>query len=281
MVHQSTFFNQPLLGLWSRRGAPELMDLPHRHNELELNFIERGAIQYLFPSRRIEVPARQLFLFWSAVPHQLVWKAEDTMVNWMTLPLAQVLRWQLPAGFTRLVLQGTPVANQDESFTSGDLAAFQRWHADLLSGEEERLRTLELEVQARLRRLADAPLKELQPQVTASHTGKAEWMAHYLSGHFQEAWRVSDVARAAGLHPNYAMIVFQRAFGVSMVEYATQLKIAMAQQLLVTSEWDIIDIAYECGFGSASRFYAAFKTVTHTTPHAFRESLRWKDRMSN
>jgi AraC family transcriptional regulator, melibiose operon regulatory protein len=267
--------NDSLYGWWSREGDPQLMDLPHRHNECELNLVEVGAVGYLFPGKRIEVRAGELFFFWSAVPHQLIWKDQATYIHWMTLPLAEVLSWRLPAAVTRPVLEGKPIANQDASYAASDLAAFRRWHVDLSSGDPERKQTFLLEVQARLRRLAESRPIEAAPAAPAGSSGKAELMAHYLSEHFQDEWRVKDVAEAAGLHPNYAMIVFQRAFGVSMVEYATQLKIAMAQQLLVTSEMDVLNIAYECGFGSASRFYAAFKAVTQSTPRAFRESLRW------
>jgi AraC family transcriptional regulator, melibiose operon regulatory protein len=265
----------PLFGLWSREGVPQLMDLPHRHNELELNLVERGEIEYLFPGRRITVREEEMFFFWSAVPHQLIGKQESTYIHWMTLPLAEVLRWRLPDGLIRPVLEGKPVLSLEPAFGAGDLASFRRWHADLASGEEERTQTLLLEVQARLRRMAEAQHSGAHLPTAMGVSGKVELMARYLAEHFQEEWRVRDVAREAGLNPNYAMQVFQRDFGVSLVEYATQLKIAMAQQLLVTSSMDVLDIAYECGFGSPSRFYAAFKAVAHTTPRTFRQSLRW------
>ncbi len=35
---------ESLYGLWSRHGEPLLMDIPHRHNDLELNLLERGSI---------------------------------------------------------------------------------------------------------------------------------------------------------------------------------------------------------------------------------------------
>jgi AraC family transcriptional regulator, melibiose operon regulatory protein len=275
MKKKPILLNDTLLGLWSRAGDPQLMDLPHRHNELELNLVERGEIVYLFPGRRIAVRAGELFFFWSAVPHQLIDKLESTTIHWMTLPLAEVLRWRLPAGLIRPVLEGRPWAHLDPAYGPGDLASFRRWHADLQSAGEDRKQTLFLEVQARLRRMAEAQQEGYHRPSILSPAGKVERMAHYLAEHFQEDWRIRDVADEAGLHPNYAMQVFQRAFGVSMVVYATQLKIAMAQQLLVTSSMDVLDIAYECGFGSASRFYAAFKEITQTTPRVFRESLRW------
>lgn len=276
MKPKSGLRDDSLYGLWSKQGDPALMSLPHRHNEFELNLVEQGAVVYLFPGRRVELPAGRLFFFWSAVPHQVVDKAEQTHIHWMTLPFAQVMRWRLPEVLMRPVLDGRPVSGLDGSFMPGDLMSFQRWHDDLESGEGQRRQILLLEVEARLRRLADsqAAVQKILPSPSASV--KADALAQYLSEHFLEEWTVNQAAASVGLHPNYAMQVFQRAYGVTMVEYATQMRVAMAQQLLVTSEMDILAVAFECGFGSLSRFYAAFKSVVGSTPRAFRESLHWK-----
>ncbi len=100
-------------------------------------------------------------------------------------------------------------------------------------------------------------------------------MALFLSENFTQECSPEKTAEIVGVHPNYAMSLFQRAFGISMVVYVTQLRVAMAQKLLVTSSMEILDIAYECGFGSTSRFYTAFKAITGTTPHRYRRSMLW------
>ncbi len=276
MNKKTDLLDDSLFGLWSSQGDPALMPLPHRHNEFELNLVEQGTVVYLFPGRRIELPAGQLFFFWSAVPHQLVDKAPGTHIHWMTLPFAQVMHWRLPESLTRAVLESRPVIGQDDQFIPGDIAAFQRWHVDLQADEAQNRTILLLEVEARLRRLAIS--QTVSPKILpAPHaSAKAEAIASYLSAHFLEEWSPNQASAQVGLHPNYAMQVFQRAYGTTMVEYVTQLRIATAQQLLVTTERDILTVAYECGFGSLSRFYAAFKTVVGMTPRAFRESLNWK-----
>jgi len=274
---------EPLYGLWSRHGDPLLMEFPHRHNELELNLLERGSIQYLFPGRRVEIQKGQLFLFWAGVPHQLVWRTQDAYIHWLTFPLAWLLRWRLSEGLIQSLLRGHPVINADQSTHPAALVAFYRWHADLAAGTDERQEILVLELQARTRRLDQARVPSTEEEralhlnkksVPADGLGKAERMAQFLSENFNLEWSPVDAAGAVGLHPNYAMSLFQRAFGISMVTYVTQLRVAMAQKLLVTSSMDILEIAMECGFGSTSRFYAAFKTVTATTPHRYRRSMR-------
>ena len=47
-----------------------------------------------------------------------------------------------------------------------------------------------------------------------------------------------------------------------------------AMQQLAETNTSILQIAYDCGFGSSSRFYDIFKRRTGTTPRLFRSSLR-------
>lgn len=274
---------EPLFGLWSRHGDPLLMDVPHRHNELELNLLERGSIQYLFPGKRVDIQAGRLFLFWAGVPHQLVSKSDDTYIHWMTFPLAWLLRWNLTDTWIQALLKGLPAINVDETASESDLITFYRWHADLESGRHDYRDILILELEARMRRLnLSSEILEGMAAMTASKKsappdgpGVAESIAKYLAENFTREWSPAEAARTVGLHPNYAMSLFQRDFGMTMVTYVTQLRVAMAQKLLATSAMEILDIAYECGFGSPSRFYAAFKTITQVTPYQYRKSMRW------
>jgi AraC-like DNA-binding protein len=274
---KTTVLDDPQFGWWSREGEPPLMGSAHRHNELELNLLQSGSIVYMFPGRRIELKAGQMFFFWSAVPHQLIEKCADASIHWMTIPLLWLVQRSLPERLTRSLLEGRPlVGEMSRDGQAADLAAFQRWHDYLETDEGEGRTILTLEVEARLRRFVYHS-KESHPEALESPTGKAEQIAHFLAEHFADAWAVKEAARSANLHPNYAMTLFRRAYGISMVSYVTQLRVALAQQLLVSSDMDVLQVGFESGFGSTSRFYAAFKSQTGQTPHSYRSSLKWSN----
>jgi AraC-like DNA-binding protein len=262
------------MGLRGLRLRPAPMEGPHRHNDVELNFIERGAFTYLFGGRQVTVRERHLALFWAAMPHQLIAVEPETAFHWLTLPLGWFLHWRLPEAVTQQILRGAIIAQPAPA--DADQALFEQWVADLEVGGSERRRVVLLEVEARLRRLAMALVvpRPTLPDSPVAGLSKAEQMARLVVDHFAESWRASDVADAAGLHPNYAMTLFREAFGVSIGDYLTQHRVARAQQLLVTSEASVLDIALQSGFGSASRFYSAFKEACGMSPHAYRASLR-------
>ena len=270
-------------GLMCHEGAPPLMGNSHRHNDIEINFIISGGITYHFGSSTITLDQGCFCLFWAAMPHQLVDAKPDTRMYWITLPLAQFLKWTLPQSLAKPVLAGRPISTHD---TAMDELLLRRWDADIQIDDQETHRIMLMEVEARLRRLA----RELSLQAVGSgvQTGaivagrapssvgvdKAEHMSRYIAEHFAEPLRVEQVAKSVHIHPTYAMHLFRETFGVSIINYLTQHRIAHAQQLLATSDKSVMEIALESGFNSVSRFYTAFNSTCGKSPRAYRESLR-------
>lgn len=262
-------------GLRCWRGEPPLMSRAHRHNDVELNYLECGSITYLFGGQRVELRAGDACLFWAAMPHQLVDQASGPVMYWVTLPLALFLHWGLPEPLARAVLNGTPVTRHDTWDEGFAVAAMSRWHDELGQSDPEATTIVRLELEAYLRRFARSAL-ESRPRMhnVDRPTSSAEQMARMIAAHYSEPLTVDKIAASVGLHPRYAMTVFREAYGVSLMVYLTQHRVAHAQQLLVTSNMGVLEIALESGFGSTSRFYSAFKTVCGTSPAAYRATLR-------
>lgn len=253
----------------------------HSHLEIEANLIHRGQLTYLFGGRRVEIGAREWALFWGSVPHQLVNSSPDNEVSWLTLPLSHLLSWQIPGALSAALLNGE-IAIQ--AARAGDVARFDDWHCDLTSSHADgcgdsysaRVRVVELEIEARLRRLALEWQSDQTPRtaVAGGELDAVEKMAAFMSRHYAEPLQATQIARAAGLHPNYAMAVFKRGFGLSLGEFLSRTRIAQVQRLLVTTDRTVLSIALECGFGSASRFHAVFKKQCGQSPADYRKALR-------
>jgi AraC-like DNA-binding protein len=273
-----------IIGLRSWVGFPGLMERAHRHNEIEINFVENGSMTYLHAGTQIVVPALRLALFWASVPHQLIAIDDSTRCHWVTLPLAWFLQWKLPGPLTRQIMDGKIVIETDADRSTGDRALMTQWQTDTKSTNTELRDTFLLELQARLRRLSlSNPASATSPRDKKSSTsltrgglGKVEEMAQFIAVNHGRELRVSEIAEAVNLHPNYAMSLFRKTFGISLVDYTTQHRISHAQRLLVTTDAKILDIALESGFGSLSRFYAAFSKACGQSPKEYRESLRFE-----
>jgi AraC-like DNA-binding protein len=261
--------------LWS----PTPMPRPDRHNEVEINFLQSGSLTYLLGGRRTTVEAGRLVLFWGAIPHQIL-KWETTRPYFVaTLPLASFLSWGFPDHFARPILAGAIVT--DPVSTPGDSARFQQWVSDFHSPQPLFERVAQMEIQARLLRLSAtlSPKKASSRKAAKSGApnpalGRADQIACHIAQHYAEPLTAAEIAKNVGLHPNYAMGLFRKAFGTTMVDFLVQHRLSHAQRLLVTTDDPVIQIAAAAGFQSLSRFNEAFKRSCGCAPRDYRKAHR-------
>jgi len=264
------------MSIW--HGSAGRMKASHRHAEIELNFIETGSLTYLFGGRQILFPAKRLTMFWAAAPHQVIQLEPNTTGYWATIPLAGFLQWELPVRFTQQVLQGRTIWESSETAGLPDELLFKRWCEDWKRNSPEYRKIALLEMQARLYRLAMsnvADRAELQnPHEIGRMSNKVEQIAAFIAERYTEPLSVATIAGAVHLHPKYAIALFHKTFGLSIMEYVTQYRLSHAQRLLATTEMKVLEVGLASGFGSASRFYQVFKDSCGQTPHGYRASLK-------
>jgi AraC-like DNA-binding protein len=240
------------------------------HGELELNFVYEGGLRYFIGGRFVDVPKGSLTVFWAALPYQIVEVKPKTDFMYLHVPLGTLLRYNLGSSFVRKVLGGEVV--MDAHSPSWDAELTRRWLADSSSADPVAWRTRELEVEARLRRLAWKRQQKAAPRSAENKAQKqVEAITAFLAGSYREDISTADIGRAIALHPNYAMTLFRRECGMSIWQYLIRLRLAHAQLMLLTTDKTVLAIALESGFGSLARFYAAFTRECGISPGEFRK----------
>lgn len=263
--------------LWTHRGAAPSMPAPHRHDDLELNFVLRGSLEYLFGGVRLVVPAGHIAMFWGATPHQLIGSDNaDGDICWVHIPLGNVLEWGLPDQSLSEVLLSRPVLLPAASAMRDLDTMYEAWATDLNS--EELLTITLLEAQALVRRLLHVHFQSgPHPRVPVTASDSMQHvteMARFTVTHFRDDISAADIARAVHLNTTYAMGLFRRSVGMTLGEYLTRCRVTEAQRLLVTSPLGISQIIHASGFGSQSSFYTQFTRFCGVSPAAYRASLR-------
>lgn len=258
-------------GLTAARGVAAAKQNGQPHGELELNFVYEGGLRYFIGGRFVDVPKGSLTAFWAAMPHQIVEVKPDTEFMYLHVPLSTLLQYNLGSAFMRKVLSGEVV--MDPNSPSWDAELTQRWVADSEGSDPVNWRTCELEVEARLRRLAWKRQQKTAPRSAENKAQKqVEAITAFLAGSYREDISTADIGRAIALHPNYAMTLFRRECGMSIWQYLIRLRLAHAQLMLLTSEKTVLAIALESGFGSLARFYAAFTRECGISPGEYRKA---------
>lgn len=94
----------------------------------------------------------------------------------------------------------------------------------------------------------------------------------YIEAHLDTQITLPDLAAIAGLSEFHLQRMFRVSCGISPHSWVRHRRLAHAKALLTGAE-PIARIAGACGFSSQSHLTRVFKTMTGTTPSAFRRSV--------
>ena len=92
----------------------------------------------------------------------------------------------------------------------------------------------------------------------------------YIESSYAEDITVKDMARAAGISPDYMSKQFKSIVGIGPAEYCRNFRMAKAMELLRTTELAVAEIAKRLGFDEVSVFSRQFKQIVGVSPTAFR-----------
>jgi AraC family transcriptional regulator, melibiose operon regulatory protein len=262
------------------------MARPHMHSQVELNFMLSGQMTYWFDGRELTLSEGRLALFWGMIPHQVRACADDTRFVVLYVPMSVFIELPALSRLREAIFRGALIEALEIKPYDSDM--FQRWREDLHSGDTELQDIVREELTARVRRLDREGWQDLREtefvvgkvqSASQDHVRalRVERMARYISEKALDDISADDVARSADLHPNYAMSLFKRAMGLTIKQSITRHRLDTAQSMLIATELPVASIAYDCGFGSLSSFYAAFEQRFHNSPAAFRN--RFADRL--
>ena len=249
---------------------------PHMHSQIELNFVLEGRMTYWFDGRELVVSAGRLVLFWGMVPHQVTAVEKPTRFVCLYVPMSVFLGLPALSHLREAMFRGAVV--EALNIQHYDHEVFRRWREELLTGNEQIEQIVRDELTARVRRIDREGWRDLRDLVEASphaenHDAERalniEKMSRFVAENATEDISVDDVAKAAGLHPNYATTIYKRSVGMSINQAIIRQRLDAVQSMLISTDQSVADIAFGCGFGSLSRFYEAFRDRFHISPKLF------------
>ncbi len=102
----------------------------------------------------------------------------------------------------------------------------------------------------------------------------AEKAKRLLDDSLHERCELDRELRCLGVSRRRMAEIFKGEYGLTLAEYAGNLRLAEVKRLLSDTNNGIIDIAYSVGFGGLSAFYRFFKNSTGLSPAAYRKEHR-------
>lgn len=257
-------------GLTCERWKPQVMNKFDRHNEIEINLIPYGEITYFHQNKHIVIPQGRLSIFWGLIPHRVTAWGDTQYYYVATIPLTIFLQWKLPVSFINDILSGKVLMDKETKYSKYDTFLFENWLGDIAN---KRTDIIVAEMQGRLMRLASNNLMCITDRcsILSTEISKIEHMAIFIAQNYKQKLKTSDVGYYVGLNPDYANTLFRKSFGHTLYDHIILERITHAQQLLILGNDSIMQIAYDSGFNSISRFNSAFRKINGCSPREYRK----------
>jgi AraC-like DNA-binding protein len=96
----------------------------------------------------------------------------------------------------------------------------------------------------------------------------------YIESHFCEPIDTGEIARKAGVSPQYLVRLFKRSVGISPVQYVWNLRAEKGAFLLRQSGLTVGEIAYQCGYKNPFHFSRHLKATYGHSPRDLRTLKR-------
>lgn len=256
-------------GWVERHAADSVRPRAHRHAELELNLVVRGAASYLLGERRYELAAGTLTWLFPGQDHVLVDESADHALWWAVFRPSLVARIAT-SPHARPLLERDPIGRYSRRLDP-----------------------------QRARRLG-ALFHELRDAKTVDDTLFNAGLSYLLTSAWQafldsddvvggvdvhpavdavarllhaepRAGSLEDLARTVGFSPSHLSRLFKAQMGVSISRFRNQQRLHRFMRLYGNGRrTTALTAAQEAGFGSYAQFHRVFRHETGRNPSALR-----------
>ncbi|MBD2363055.1 helix-turn-helix transcriptional regulator [Anabaena minutissima FACHB-250] len=114
-----------------------------------------------------------------------------------------------------------------------------------------------------------------KPNFTEYHGGlpkyKLKQVLDYIQAHLSEDISLEDLAKIAGISQFYFARLFKKSIQVPPHQYIIRQRVELAKQLLNDPEYNITEVALECGFAHPTHLSRHFRRLVGMSPSDFRK----------
>lgn len=96
-------------------------------------------------------------------------------------------------------------------------------------------------------------------------------VCHYICNYYNEPITLDQMARIAYMSPTYFSKKFKRVTGFGFKEYLNNIRIKMATNMLIETQYSITEIAAYCGYHDSNYFGDVFKKIVGVSPNKYRK----------
>ena len=254
----------------------------HKHNEVELNFVQncKGAQRVVGDSIE-ELGECDLALIGSGLEH--VWEqgsCKNSRIREITIQFSPDLLGENFLGKNQLasIRKLLDKASRGIAF---DMPAIMKVYGmldDITHTQPGFYRVLKL-----LSILYELSVAEGSHELSStsfahsrisSDSRRVQKVEEYIDKNYSTEIRLQTLSDMVGMTPTAFSRFFKLRTGKTISDYIIEMRLGVASRKLVDSTMSVAEICYDCGFNNVSNFNRIFKRKKGCSPKLFRENYR-------
>lgn len=252
----------------------------HKHEEIELNFVENCTGARRIVGDSIEILGQyDLALIGSNLEH--TWEqniCKEQKVREITIQFEPNLFGDTLLGKSQMRSIQQLLENAKNGIAFGISAIMRIYNRldEITKTQPGFYRVMklleilyELSIDDDYRKLASSSFANVQVSTESRRVRKVE---EYIDSNFQQELRLQTLADLAGMTASAFSRFFKLRTGKTVQEYIIDVRIGHAARELVDSTKSIAEICIDCGFNNISNFNRIFKKKKGCSPSLFRDN---------
>lgn len=118
------------------------------------------------------------------------------------------------------------------------------------------------------------PIPQKEKEASLSRGERMRHILHYIEEHYTEKLLLSHIAGQEKLDLYYLSHFFKECFGITFQDYISKLRCEKARQLLLLTDYPLLDISISCGFSDTKYFNKGFRKQYGCTPKEYRKNFQ-------
>jgi AraC-like DNA-binding protein len=253
----------------------------HRHEEIQLTFIQRGEGTLLVGNHMHSFSSNEIYLIGANMPH--VFKSNPSYFSEGNSKSIQSLTLFFNTKGKLASLFDLPELKNVHSFFSSCYSGFKvpaSSFADIsgrilsikyASGLDQLMQFFQLLKSLSILENLNPLSPDVQPATMSDFEGvRISKIYSYIMQHYNRDLTLEEVAAAAYMTPQAFCRYFKKHTRLTFVSFLNEVRINEACKKLIEGSYDSVSsIAYDCGFNSITNFNRVFKSTLGISPREY------------
>lgn len=248
---------------------------PHIHKDYEICLILEGSLTLITPESVLSLDKNDIFIINPFQSHEIKAGAPVLILSLQVSPsfFASYYPQMEHMEFDVIALKHSEAASDCQLpgryllFMANAFYQKEEYHALKCAA------AINLLFQALLSTQKHHVISEKEWQASVTRRRRMRKILQYIDNHYTEKLLLSDIAKQENLDLYYLSHFFKECFGITFQDYLTRTRCEQARQLLILTDYSLLDISINCGFSDPKYLTNGFRKQYGCSPKEYRQNF--------